>query len=194
MVGARRSIMSLQTQNVKFTYEDYLLFPEDGRRHELIDGEHFMTPSPSTRHQRIVHNLDCLLGTHVRGAKAGQLFPAPMDVVLSDLDVVQPDLLFVSAARASIITEKNIQGPPDFVIEIISQTSRKTDETIKRKLYERYGVREYWIVDPELETVDIHRLTDRRYVRAAELSLEANHAIETSLLPGLKLKLSDIFL
>lgn len=121
------------------------------------------------------------------------MFDAPTDVVLSSLDVVQPDLLFISAARASIITEKNIQGPPDFVIEIISETSRKTDETIKRKLYEGYGVREYWIVDPELETVDIHRLADRCYFRAAELSLAADHAIETPLLPGLKLKLSDIF-
>ena len=152
-----------------------------------------MTPSPSTRHQRILHNLDYFLGAHLRGAKAGQLFPAPMDVVLSDLDVVQPDLLFISSAKTAIVTEKNIQGPPDLVIEIISQTSRKTDETVKRKLYERYGVREYWIVDPELETVDIHRLTDRRYVRAVELSLEADQAIETPLLPGLKLKLSDIF-
>jgi Uma2 family endonuclease len=79
------------------------------------------------------------------------------------------------------------------VVEIISATSRKTDETIKRKLYEHYGVREYWIVDPELETVDIYRLTDGRYVRAAELSSEADHAIETPLLPGLKFKLSDIF-
>lgn len=185
--------MSLQTHRVKFTYEDYLLFPNDGRRHELIDGEHFMTPAPSTRHQKIVGKLIRFLGDHVARMKAGEVFVAPTDVVLSNLDIVQPDLFFICAARASIITEKNIQGPPDFVIEIISETSRKTDETIKRKLYERYGVREYWIVDPELETVDIHRLSEPGYVRAAELSLEADHALETPLLPGLKLKLSDIF-
>lgn len=185
--------MSLQTHKVKFTYEDYLLFPEDGRRHELIDGEHFMTPAPSTRHQRIVGNLHCFLKNHIARTKQGEVFVAPTDVVLSNQDVIQPDLLFVCAERASIITDKNIQGPPDFVIEIISETTRKTDETIKRKLYEGHGVREYWIVDPELETVDIHRLTDRGYVRAAELSLDADHAIETLLLPGLKLKLSDIF-
>ncbi len=186
--------MPTQTYRTKFTYEDYLLFPEDGRRHELIDGEHFMTPALSTRHQEIVGNLMRFLGDYVARAKAGKVFVAPTDVVLSSLDVIQPDLLFIRAARASIITEKNIQGPPDFVIEIISQTSRKTDETIKRKLYERYGVREYWIVDPELEAVDIHRLSDRRYLRAAELSLEADHVIKTPLLPGLKLKLSNIFL
>lgn len=185
--------MPTQTHGIKFTYEDYLLFPEDGRRHELIDGERFMTPSPSTRHQRISHNLDCFLGVHVRSAKAGQLFHAPMDVVLSDLDVVQPDLLFVSSERAAIVAEKNIQGPPDLVIEIISETTRKTDETVKRKLYERYGVREYWIVDPALETMAVYRPGDGGYVRAAELSLEAGHAVETPLLPGLTLRLSDIF-
>ncbi len=182
-----------QAHNVKFTYEDYLLFPEDGRRHEIIDGERFMTPSPSTRHQRISYNLVCFLDVYLRRAKTGQLFPAPIDVVLSDLDVVQPDLLFISSAKAFIITKKNIQGPPDLVIEIISETSRKTDATIKRKLYERYGVCEYWIVDPELERVGVHRMTDRGYVCATELSREADHAVETPLLPGLKLKLFDIF-
>jgi Uma2 family endonuclease len=185
--------MSIQTHKVKFTYEDYLLFPEDGRRHELIDGERFMTPAPSTRHQKIVGKLVRFLEEYVARTKAGEVFAAPTDVVLSDLDVVQPDLVFICAARASVVTEKNIAGPPDLVIEIISQASRKTDETVKRKLYERCGVREYCIVDPELETVDIHRLSEGRYVRAAELSLEAGHGVETPLLPGLKLELSDIF-
>lgn len=186
--------MATQTRKVKFTYEDYLLFPSDGRRHELLHGEHFMTPAPSTRHQRISKNLLYFLEGHLRSTKAGTVFDAPTDVVLSDLDVVQPDLLFVCAARAHIITEKNVQGPPDLVVEIISETTRRTDETIKRKLYEGHGVREYWIVDPELETVDVHRLGEHGYVRAAELSLEAGHAVETPVLPGLRLQLSDIFL
>ncbi len=186
--------MSTRTQhNVKLTYEDYLLFPEDGRRHELIDGEHFMTPAPSTRHQRISRKLVGFLDSHLQRTKAGEVFYAPTDVVLSEQDVVEPDLLFVSAARASIVTEKNIQGAPDLVVEIISETSRKTDKTIKRKLYERHGVREYWIVDPELETVEIYRMSDRGYVRAAELCREADHALETPLLPGFQFKLSDIF-
>ncbi len=186
--------MSTQTHHkVKLTYEDYLLFPEDGRRHELIDGEHFMTPAPSTRHQRISLKLASSLHAHLQRTKAGEVFHAPTDVVLSEQDVVEPDLLFVSAARSSIVTEKNIQGAPDLVVEIISETSRKTDKTIKRKLYEGYGVREYWIVDPELETVEVYRMTDGGYVRAAELSREADQALETPLLPGFQLKLSDIF-
>lgn len=185
--------MSTQTHRVKLTYEDYVLLPEDGRRHEFIDGEHFMTPAPSTRHQRISRNLVSFLDVHLRRTKEGQVFHAPTDVVLSEQDVVEPDLLVVSAARTSIITEKNIQGAPDLVVEIISETSRKTDKTIKRKLYEGHGVREYWIVDPELETVEVYRMTERGYVRAAELSREADEALGTPLLPALTLKLSDIF-
>lgn len=85
--------MSPQAHKVKFTYEDYLLFPDDGKRHELIDGEHYVTPSPSTKHQRISGNLLYFLKDHLRRTKAGRMFDAPMDVVLSDFDVVQPDLL-----------------------------------------------------------------------------------------------------
>lgn len=182
--------MTVQT---KFTYEDYLLFPDDGRRHELIDGEHYMTPAPSTIHQRLVVRLATVFENVLNRRRVGQVFVAPTDVVLSDLDVVQPDLVFVSSTRASIITEKNIRGTPDLLIEIISETTRRTDEIIKRKLYERYGVGEYWIVDPELETMKIYRMTPDGYGRTAELSCEAGDAIHTPLLPELSIPLVDLF-
>jgi Uma2 family endonuclease len=185
--------MSPQARQVKFTYEDYLLFPDDGKRHELLDGERFVTPAPSTQHQRLFGNLLYSLKDHLRQTGAGDVFGAPTDVVLSGFDVVQPDLLFVSAARTSIITEKNIQGAPDLVIEILSEATRKTDEVIKRKLYERHGVSEYWIVDPDLATVKVYRMTGRGYARAAELFQEANDKLETPLLPGFSLALSQIF-
>lgn len=185
--------MRPKTYDVKFTYEDYLLFPDDGRRHELIDGEHFMTPAPSTKHQQISINLSTLFKIFLKEKKVGMVYTAPCDVVLSDLDVVQPDLLFVSAHRLSIITEKCIQGSPDLVVEIVSETTRKTDEIIKRKLYERYGVQEYWIVDPELETIKIYRMTERGYVRSAELSSEAKDILTTPLLPDLQIPISEIF-
>jgi len=115
-----------------------------------------------------------LLHIYLRHTKAGQVFAAPTDVVLSDVDVVQPDLLFVASARHAIITETHIHGAPDLVIEILSATSRKTDAVIKRKLYERHGIPEYWIVDPELETVTVYRLVAAGgYERAAERSREA---------------------
>lgn len=182
--------MTVQT---KFTYEDYLLFPDDGRRHELIDGDHCMTPAPSTAHQRLVVRFSIAIGTFLDRRKVGQLFVAPTDVVLSNFDIVQPDLVFVSSARTSIITAQNIQGAPDLLIEILSETTRKTDEIIKRKLYERYGVQEYWIVDPELETVKVYRMTPHGYSRVADLSREASDTAGTPLLPELSISLIDLF-
>jgi Uma2 family endonuclease len=185
--------MSSRPHHVKFTYEDYLLFPEDGKRHELIDGEHFMTPAPNTKHQEISRNLLLVIGIFLENHPIGKIFDAPYDVLLSDLDVVQPDLLFISSGRSSIITEKNVQGPPDLVIEILSDSTRKTDEVIKRKLYERNGIPEYWIVDPELETVKIYRMSDQGYARTAEYSKENGDTLTTPLLPDLQIHLSKIF-
>lgn len=183
-----------QASSIKFTYEDYLLFPEDGKRHELIDGDRYMTPSPSTKHQRVSMSLSNLFCNYLKGCRGGHIFAAPCDVVLSDLDVVQPDLLFVSAARASLITEQCIQGAPDLVVEILSATTRKTDEIVKRKLYERHGVGEYWIVDPELESVKVVRRSDQSgYARAIEMTLEAGDTISTPLLPDLTISLAELF-
>lgn len=181
------------TVQVKFTYEDYLLFPDDGRRHELIDGDHYMTPAPSTAHQRLVVRFSTAFENFLKSRTIGQIFVAPTDVVLSNLDVVQPDLVFVSSDKASIITMQNIQGTPDLLIEILSESTRKTDETIKRKLYERSGVQEYWIVDPELETVKVYRMTQQGYSRVAELSHEATDTLSTPLLPELNIPLRDLF-
>lgn len=185
--------MSPQPHSVRFTYEDFLLFPNDGKRHEIIDGDHFMTPAPNTKHQRVSGNLFNAIANFLKGRKSGEVFTAPFDVILSDEDIVEPDLLFVSAARSAIITDKNVHGPPDLVVEILSDGTRKTDEIVKRKLYERYGVREYWIVDPELETIKIYRLTDQSYVRAAELAREANETLFTPLLPNFQMPLADLF-
>jgi Uma2 family endonuclease len=185
--------MPTPNPQTKFTYEDYLLFPDDGRRHELIDGDHYVTPAPKTKHQIVSSNLLRILGNFVHDRRLGQVLTAPTDVVLSDLDVVQPDLLFISAARASIISEKNIQGPPDLVIEILSETTRRTDEVIKRKQYERFGVSEYWIVDPELETAKVYRLTGQGFQRTAELAKESGDTLSTPILPNLQLPLAAIF-
>lgn len=185
--------MSLHAPRAKFTYEDYLLFPDDGRRHELIEGDHYVTPSPATKHQKISRNLLGLFYLYLQRTKAGQIFSAPMDVVLSHQDVVQPDLLYISSVQSSIITEKNIQGAPDLVVEILSETTRRIDEIIKRKLYERFGVQEYWIIDPELESVKVYRLTDDGYVRAAELMRDGQDILTTPLLPTFQVTLAELF-
>lgn len=185
--------MSTVSRSTKLTYEDYLLFPDDGRRHELIQGDHFMTPAPNTKHQRISLRLSSTLEAWVRRNHLGLVLTAPYDVVLSDEDVVQPDLLFISTARLSIVTDTNVRGAPDLIVEILSEATRKKDEVTKRKLYERYGVQEYWLVDPELETIKILRLSGDHYVRAAELAKEAQDVLTTPLLPGLSLPLAELF-
>jgi Uma2 family endonuclease len=182
-----------EVRSSQLTYEDYLLFPDDGKRHEIIDGDHCVTPAPRTKHQRISANLTVALASFVKRRGFGLVLAAPTDVILSDNNVVQPDLLFVSTAHASIITEDNIHGAPDLVVEIISETTRKKDEVTKRKLYERFGVQEYWVVDPELETVEIFRRTPQEYGRAIELSKEANDILTTELLTGFNLALTAIF-
>lgn len=182
-----------EVHSTHLTYDDYLQFPDDGKRHEIIEGDHYMTPAPRTKHQSISLNLASAMRSVAKQNRAGLVFIAPCDVILSDENVVQPDVLFVSTARAANVTEDNIQGAPDLIVEILSESSRKRDEVTKRKLYEKFAVQEYWIVDPELETVKVFKLAQRKYGRAAELSKEANDVLTTELLASFKLPLSEIF-
>ena len=186
--------MAVLPASLKFTYEEYLAFPDDGKRHELINGDHYVTPAPLTKHQRIVAALHRLIGPAVHERSLGTVLCAPVDVLLSQVDVVQPDFLFISATRSSIITEKNIQGSPDLVVEILSDSTRKNDEGIKQILYEQAQVQEYWIIDPQSETVKIFQLREGRYDSAQELTTnQTKAAITTPLLPGLFLPLPEIF-
>ena len=185
--------MATQAGHLKLTYEDYRLIPDDGKRHELIDGEHIMSPSPTTKHQRISMRLSYELHRFLQEHRLGEVFVAPCDVVLSDFDVVQPDLIFIATAQAEIVTETNIHGTPTLVVEILSEGNRKLDETIKRQRYEHYGIPEYWIIDPALDQVKIYRLADGRYGQASVLSLEANDLLTTPLLPSLSLPLATLF-
>lgn len=181
--------------DTRFTLEDFELFPDDGQRHELIDGEHVVTPSPNTRHQRTVQRLYLALGEHLRRhADQGEAFIAPFDVVLSFHDVVEPDLLVVGGDQPDIVTRKNVQGPPALVVEVLSEGTRKRDEQAKRRLYERTGVREYWLVDPELDLVKVFRRdADGRFPRVAELSLEERDTLTTPQLPTFSLRLDAVF-
>jgi Uma2 family endonuclease len=179
--------------SVKFTYEDFLNFPDDGKRHEIIEGEHYVTPSPTTKHQRTVTRLTVALGRYLEQHVLGELFVAPFDVVLSDLDVVEPDLLYISRERASVLTGQHVRGAPDLVLEILSPGTRKTDEVTKRKLYERCGVAEYWVVDPELDAIKIYRRVDDAFGGATEVTAEREEAVTTPLLPGFSVTLAEVF-
>jgi Uma2 family endonuclease len=179
---------------VKLTYDDFVQFPDDGQRHELIDGEHYVTPSPNTKHQRVSINLTVLIGSWLERNPIGQLFYAPFDVVFSNFDVVEPDLLYLSNARAAdALTPQHVRGVPELVMEIGSPGTRKRDETVKRRLYERMGVSEYWVVDSEIDTVRVYRRKDDGFARVVELSADAGDIVTSPLLPDLEVPLSRVF-
>ncbi|HEY0142771.1 MAG TPA: Uma2 family endonuclease [Thermoanaerobaculia bacterium] len=184
--------MAPQT-STKLTYEDYLQLPDDGNRYEIIDGELVLNPTPVFRHQRILGNLFFALELHFRSHGGGLVVVAPFDVVLSPHQMYEPDLLIVLDEHRSIVTEKNVTGAPDLVVEILSPGTRSRDEKVKRANYERYGVSEYWLVDPEDEVVMIDRRVGGAFVRAAVLEYEKGDTLATPLIPGFSLSLAEVF-
>jgi len=186
--------MTAAASGVKLTYDDFVRFPDDGKRHELIDGEHYVTPSPNTRHQRISGRLHLAIGGWLETHQVGQLFYAPYDIVISRFDIVEPDLVYFSNARAAeLLTTLHATGAPELVIEIGSPGTRRRDETIKLRLYERAGVVEYWFVDPAKDRVRVYRKTGDLFGAPATLSGKAGDVLATPLLTGLELPLAPIF-
>ncbi|MDI6736552.1 MAG: Uma2 family endonuclease [bacterium] len=150
----------------KFTYEDYLIWDIDSdKRYELIGGEFFMAPAPNIEHQRSSRKIETNIVIFLEKLELeiGEVFYAPCDVVLSNEDVVQPDIIFVSRENSNIITKDNIKGSPDLLIEIISKNSAQRDRIIKKRLYERYGVKEYWLVDVDNKEIEVLTLTQTGY-------------------------------
>lgn len=183
----------VETGHSKLTYDDLLRLPDDDLRHEIIDGEHYVTPSPLIRHQRISRELMHLLLNYLAEHPIGEVIAAPVDVVISPETVVVPDLVFVSRSRAHVVTEKHLQGPPDLVVEILSPATTRRDVGIKRSLYEGAGVLEYWIVDPVGEAVTVHRRQGARFGREDLYVLEADAAATSTVLPGFNVPLRTLF-
>jgi len=176
--------------STKLTYADYLLFPDDDLRHEIIDGEHYVTASPVTRHQRISRELLVLVASYLKINPLGEVFDAPFDVILSDTNVVVPDLVYVSNARSHRVTSKNLQGAPDLVIEILSPSTRPRDERLKRDVYERLGVEEYWLIDPDRDVVIVHRRGDKGF--DPPIIHEKTSVLNTPLFPYLEIPLEKV--
>ena len=176
--------------STKLTYADYELFPDDGLRHEIIDGEHYVTASPITRHQRISLRLLYLLQSYLETHAIGEVFHAPFDVLLSEIDIVVPDLVHLSKDRARFLTAKNLQGPPELVVEILSPSTRPRDERLKRDLYERVGVDEYWLVDPDGDTIVVYRRAGNAFEQPVRYT--KGQVLTTPLLPDLELPLDRI--
>jgi len=181
--------------DTRLTYDDLLLFPDDRKRREIIDGELFVTPSPTARHQVLLGRLHLGIGNYLAvHPGTGHVLLSPLDVVFSPHDVVEPDLLFVAGDQFEILTPKNVQGSPALVVEILSPGTRKRDEQTKRRLFSRTEVREYWIIDPDADLIKVSRRTpDGSFTRVAELTAEDGDTLTSPLLPGFSLALTEFF-
>jgi Uma2 family endonuclease len=189
--------MESPSSKVRLTYQDLRRLPDDNLRHELIDGVHYVTPAPRPKHQRVSGNLFFRIAGYLEEHPLGRVYYAPLDVVFSEYDCVEPDLIYISREREERqMTEDNLEGAPDLVIEILSPSTKRRDQGIKHGLYERFEVSEYWIIDPEMKTVRVYRLKDGRLQLVEERSRQEGTmvpALSTPLLPGLAIPRDKIF-
>lgn len=171
------------------TIDDYLAL-EDERRVELIEGEFYVTPSPTFRHQEIVFNIASALRQFVKTRSLGTVAISPLDVLLPSGDAVQPDILFIASANSSIIRDR-IRGVPDLVVEVVSSIAPERDRIVKRDLYAQNGVSEYWIADGESRTVEVFSLEGEEYRERG--FYEDGDVLGSPLLAELRLPLAEIF-
>ena len=181
--------MVTQKTKPKLTYEDYFKTPDD-ERWELIDGELTMSPSPKRAHQRNQMKLGSRMSFFVEEKDLGEVY-SDFDVVLSNTDTVRPDLIFIVKDRLHIVTEDNVQGAPDLVVEIRSPSTARYDWTVKRELYARHGVKEYWLVDPEAATVAV-LLLDGGALKVAGVYGEKDTLV-SAVIDGFSIVLADVF-
>ncbi len=172
------------------TVEDYRSTPE-GSRYQLVEGELIMAPAPNLYHQEIVGRLYRALVSHVEQHGLGRVFVAPADVYLSEHNVVQPDVLFVSKARENILGDDGVHGVPDLVVEVISPSTAQLEKTTKRRVYAQAGVKEMWLVDPLLQQIHVYDFVQNpaKPVRV----IEEDETLESALVPGLSVRATDIF-
>lgn len=176
---------------ILFRYEDLKALPENGKRYEILERDLHVSPAPKTIHQTVVVNLTSILRDFVKKHSLGFVFCAPTDVVFSPENVVQPDVLFISHANKHILTETHIQGAPDLVVEVLSESTKDVDQTIKKKIYARFGVKFYWIIDPEQKALESFLLTEEGFNK--ERSYEKNDVITCALFPALSFSVNELF-
>lgn len=177
-------------EEAELTYSDYEKLPE-GSPYELIGGRLILNPAPIPRHQRISREIEFALYAFVKKNGLGEVFYSPIDIHLGEKEVYQPDIIFISKERSHIIGEKNITGPPDLVIEILSESTAYNDLKKKKKVYEQSGVREYWIVDPEASSIEVFLLKNGKYISEKEYSF--SELLQSPMFPGFSLSLKEVF-
>ena len=182
-------ITTIDEDRDDFTVEDYMALPE-GAPFELLNGKLHYMPSPFRKHQIISINLSSFLNIHVKKNRLGQVLAAPMDVHFGEKNIVQPDILFVSNDRKNIL-KKYVEGAPDFIVEILSFGTKANDIGDKKKLYGKKGVLEYWIIDPEKETIEVFKNQSKKLV--AHKKYQKNDNLKSLIIKGFSIDLIDIF-
>ena len=177
----------------KWTYEDYKRLPDDGRRYEIIEGVLYVIAAPNFDHQYTVGEIFAALRTYVRERQLGIVISAPFEVNLPDIaQPVQPDVLFVAAERAPRPGAEDFTGAPDLIVEVLSQSTARTDRLVKFGAYERAGVREYWLVDPRTHSVEVYSLSEEdTYEMAGQYT--PGETVESAVLSDLALPVDDLF-
>ena len=176
--------------STKFTHADLLVMPNDGKRREIVDGELFVTPSPRYTHQRISGLIYSAFVRYLDRHPIGEIAYAPLDVILSDYDVLEPDLLFVLNEHQEVLQDW-VRGTPDLVVEILSPTTTSIERGPNLKAYARYGVAECWIVDPEQRCIEVYQPSHEGYRLVRTFRQE--ETLTSALLPGLSLTVASLF-
>ena len=180
-----------EVSSLAITVHDYMGMPEGPPYYQLIEGDLIMSPSPHWRHQRVSRNIEKILERYLDQHPTGELFHAPLDVILTEINVYQPDVLFFPNERKSLLGKRCIEGAPDFVVEILSDSTAHLDKGPKRKIYARSGVKELWFVDPVDKTVEVFNLETSTDEAAASYRGAEDFTSET--FPGLKISCPEIF-
>ncbi len=181
--------MELTEEKLK-TYDDYARMPEGGS-YQLIAGEIIMSPAPELYHQIISRKIFLQLSAHVYGNNLGELFYAPTDVYFSEHDTFQPDILFVSTERKHILKELRVEGAPDLVMEILSTGTGYYDLAKKKDVYEQSGVKEYWIVDPKLKSIEVLTNQSGSFVTLAKAKISG--IVASNVLQGFQIDIASVF-
>jgi Uma2 family endonuclease len=175
----------------EWTYEDYRRLPDDGFIYEIIEGELYMSPAPQTRHQRCKGNIFAAFWNYTMEHDVGMVLDAPYDVLLPGLATpVQPDVIFVVKEHLDIIKEERIEGIPDIIVEVLSPWNWNVDRGKKFKTYAKAGVREYWIVDPKMRTIELFVLRHGAYELIGKYGV--GETVRSEVLPGFEVKVEEV--
>ena len=181
----------MASQQIVLTFKEYEALPADGRRYEIHEGELSVTPAPSPRHQIISRNLFLVLHAHVKAKGIGEVLYAPLDVILSDTSIVQPDLVYLDPSRLGAISARGIEGPPTLAVEVVSPSTTLIDRSAKHQLYARHGIPFFWLVDPEGRSVEAFTLGTQGYSLA--LSASGREPVGLPPFPDLALVVSTLW-